>query len=104
VHPDDEGSRLHESVETSCAFQLLSSSVTHPCLFVVLRALLRAGRYKDVRAVLQVYDAAGFVRLNILHEALGAVGLGPIDEQGVGRGGAGVGSGSRGAAAGDARQ
>lgn len=67
-------------------------------------ALLRAGRYNDVRAVLQVYDAAGFVRLNILHEALGAVGLGPTDEQGVGRGGARAGSGSRGAAAGDARQ
>ncbi len=54
--------------------------------------------------MLQVYDAAGFVRLNILHEALGAVGLGPTDEQGVGRGGTGAGSGSRGAAAGDARQ
>jgi hypothetical protein len=47
------------------------------------RALLRVGRYKDAREVLQAYDSAGFVRLHLLHDALEAVGQGPHDEQGL---------------------
>ncbi len=47
------------------------------------RALVRVGRYKDAREVLQAYDSAGFVRLHLLHDALEAVGQGPHDEQGL---------------------
>ena len=42
----------------------------------VYRALLRAGYYHDCSTLLRAYDAAGFVRLNIVHDALVAVGFG----------------------------